>query len=38
MELLDDRYNDKLDKSRKIWTIYIFIVWYDIYFNELNQV
>ena len=38
MELLDDRYNDKLDKSRKIWTIYIFIVWYYIYFNELNQV
>lgn len=36
IKLLDDHYNGKWDNSRKIWTIYIFIVWYDIYFKELN--
>ena len=32
--LLLDHYNGKWDYSRKIWTIYIFIVWYNIYFEE----
>ncbi len=36
IKLLDDHYSGKWDNSRKIWTIYIFIVWYDIYFKELN--
>ena len=36
IKLLDDHFNGKLDNSRKIWTIYIFIVWYDIYFKDLN--
>ncbi len=36
ISLLDDHYNGKWDNSRKIWTIYIFIVWYNIYFNEIN--
>lgn len=36
LRFLDDHYNGKWDNSRKIWTIYIFIVWYDIYFGELN--
>ena len=31
---LDEHFSNKEDNSRKIWTIYIFIVWYDIYFNE----
>lgn len=31
-EFLDDHYNGKADNSRKIWTIYMFIVWYKIYF------
>ncbi len=36
IKLLDDHYNGKWDNSRKIWTVYIFIVWYDIYFKELS--
>ena len=36
IQLLDDHYNGKWDNSRKIWTIYTFIVWYNIYFKELN--
>ncbi len=31
---LDQHYNQIEDNSRKIWTVYIFIVWYNIYFNE----
>lgn len=34
LKLLDDHYKGKWDNSRKIWTIYIFIVWYNIYFSE----
>ena len=25
---------DKADNSRKIWTIYVFLVWYNVYFVE----
>ena len=31
---LDEHFSGKEDNSRKVWTIYIFIVWYNIYFNE----
>ena len=31
-KLLDDHKNGKFDNSRKIWTIYTFLVWYDEYF------
>lgn len=34
VKLLDDHKNSKYDNSRKVWTIYIFLVWYDRYFNE----
>ncbi len=34
---LDRHYNQIEDNSRKIWTIYIFIVWYNIYFNENDK-
>ena len=34
---LDVHYSEKEDNSRKIWTIYIFIVWYNIYFNENGE-
>ena len=34
IEYLDNHYNGKEDNSRKIWTVYIFIVWYDIYFGN----
>lgn len=33
MKFLDDHYTGKWDNSRKVWTIYIFLVWYDIYFG-----
>ncbi|GMB10368.1 MAG: asparagine synthase (glutamine-hydrolyzing) [Candidatus Improbicoccus devescovinae] len=32
--LLVRHYQKKCDYSRKIWTIYIFIVWYNIYFGD----
>lgn len=32
--LLDEHFKGKWDLSRKIWTIYTFIIWYDIYFEE----
>ena len=32
--LLREHYEGKEDFSRKIWTIYTFIIWYDIYFGE----
>ncbi len=30
---LDEHYQLKEDNSRKVWTIYIFLVWYKIYFE-----
>ena len=32
IKLLDDHKNGKRDNSRKIWTIYSFLVWYQEYF------
>ncbi len=34
MKLLDDHYHGKRDNSRKIWTVYMFLVWYGVYFGE----
>ncbi|MGN1041224.1 MAG: asparagine synthase (glutamine-hydrolyzing) [Acutalibacteraceae bacterium] len=34
VKYLDDHYNGKWDNSRKIWTVYAFLVWYDIYFES----
>ncbi len=33
-ELLDEHVSGKKDNYRKIWTIYSFLVWYQIYFIE----
>ncbi len=35
IKLLDEHYDNKWDHSRKIWTIYVFIVWYEIYFENI---
>lgn len=35
--LLDAHRAGKHDNSRKIWTVYIFLVWYDIYFNGVSH-
>lgn len=32
LRLLNEHYNGKYDNSRKIWVIYMFIVWYRVYF------
>jgi len=34
LKFLDEHYNNKWDHSRKIWTIYVFLVWYEIYFEN----
>ena len=31
---LDEHYSGKEDNSRRVWTVYVFLVWYDIYFDE----
>lgn len=31
---LDSHFSGKEDNSRRVWTIYVFLVWYDIYFDE----
>ena len=28
--------NGKKDNSRKIWTIYMFLLWYDVYFGGVK--
>ncbi len=34
LDWLDEHYNNKEDNSRKVWTVYVFLVWYDIYFKD----
>ena len=34
IKLLDDHRSGKADNSRKIWTVYIFLVWYKVYFEN----
>ena len=38
IKFLDDHKNGKEDNSRKVWTVYIFLVWYDIYFGDSKKV
>ena len=33
---LDEHFSGKEDNSRRVWTVYVFLVWYDIYFDEDN--
>ena len=33
--LLDNHRTGKADNSRKIWTVYTFIIWYKQYFTEV---
>ena len=33
---LDEHFTEKEDNSRRVWTIYVFLVWYDIYFDETD--
>ena len=30
--------NEKTDNSRKIWTIYTFLVWYQVFFEQMEEI
>ena len=34
LKLLDEHFSGTADNARKVWTVYVFLVWYDIYFDE----
>ena len=34
MRLLDDHRRGTYDNSRRIWTVYTFLVWYGVYFGD----
>ncbi len=34
LKLLEDHKSEKKDCFKKIWAIYVFIIWYEIYFTE----
>lgn len=34
LRLLEEHVNGKKDNSRKIWTVYMFLVWYQVYFED----
>ncbi len=34
VKLLEDHRRGKADYSRKIWTVYMFLVWYKVYFED----
>ena len=34
MKLLDRHKAGKADNSRRIWTVYMFLVWYGVYFGD----
>lgn len=34
---LDEHFSGKEDNSRRVWTVYVFLVWYDIYFDENDK-
>ena len=34
VKLLDTHRSGKADNSRKIWTIYVFLIWYGVFFEE----
>lgn len=34
---LDEHFSGKEDNSRRVWTVYVFLVWYDIYFDEESK-
>ena len=36
VEYLDEHFHEKEDNSRKIWTVYVFLVWYQIYFGAVQ--
>ncbi len=37
IKLMDDHRAGKYDNSRKIWTVYAFLVWYGVYFENKKE-
>lgn len=37
VKLLDEHREGKVDNSRKIWTIYMFLVWYEEFFGDAKR-
>ena len=37
VKLLDDHRDGKADNSRKIWTVFTFLVWYRVYFEKNGE-
>ena len=35
LKLLELHKSGKKDCYKKVWTIYTFLVWYDVYFNQM---
>ena len=35
---LDDHFNGKADNSRQVWTVYVFLLWYNICFGDENKI
>ena len=35
-KMLEDHYTCRKNNSRKIWTVYTFLVWYKVYFVDLK--
>ncbi len=36
IKMLDEHFNNKKDNYRKIWTIYCFLKWYEVFFEEVK--
>ena len=34
VKILDKHKSGKVDCSKRIWTIFIFLIWYRVYFND----
>ncbi len=34
LKMLDDNFEGRTDDRRKIWTVFTFLTWYDVYFNH----
>ena len=34
VKLMEDHRAGKADNSRRIWTVYVFLVWYKVYFED----
>ena len=37
VKLLDEHRENVRDNSRKIWTVFTFLIWYDVYFSEMKE-